>query len=192
MKFLFQRKKSTTLISSSWRQIALILGAFGTFALLFRPLHWLLGPIAGAFVALPVLLASWILGLWGGLLAGLLSIPVVTLLFNMVGYPGWDAIFSRGYWPGYLITTLMGAVVGQMSDLYRRLKFETTNHRLVESERERSEKRYQDLFNHVPIGVYRTTPEGEIVEANPALIEILGFSSKDALLGRCAKIRSHF
>jgi diguanylate cyclase (GGDEF)-like protein/PAS domain S-box-containing protein len=37
-----------------------------------------------------------------------------------------------------------------------------------------SEHRFQDLLEHLPIGVYRTTPEGRIIEANQALADILG------------------
>ena len=34
--------------------------------------------------------------------------------------------------------------------------------------------RYQNLLQHLPVGVYRTTPGGRIIEANHALVEILG------------------
>jgi len=34
--------------------------------------------------------------------------------------------------------------------------------------------RLQDLLQHLPVGVYRTTTEGRIIEANPALADILG------------------
>jgi len=37
-----------------------------------------------------------------------------------------------------------------------------------------SELRYQDLLLHLPVGVYRTTTEGRIIEANQALADILG------------------
>jgi PAS domain S-box-containing protein len=46
----------------------------------------------------------------------------------------------------------------------------------------KSEKRYRDLFNSVPIGLYRTTPEGSILDVNPAMLDILGYAGKDALL----------
>jgi PAS domain S-box-containing protein len=45
-----------------------------------------------------------------------------------------------------------------------------------------SEKRYRSLFNSIPIGLYRTTKEGTILDVNPALLEFLGYSDKDALL----------
>ena len=45
-----------------------------------------------------------------------------------------------------------------------------------------SETRYRDLFDSVPVGLYRTTPEGQIVDANPALVEMLGYPDRDALM----------
>lgn len=42
-------------------------------------------------------------------------------------------------------------------------------------------QRYQTLYNEVPIGLYRTTPEGEILDTNPHLVEMLGYNSLDEL-----------
>ena len=46
----------------------------------------------------------------------------------------------------------------------------------------KSEKRYRDLFNSIPIGLYRTTPEGTILDVNPAMLDILGYPNRDGLL----------
>ncbi len=54
----------------------------------------------------------------------------------------------------------------------------TANTRLAESE-----KRYRSLFEGIPIGLYRTTPEGKIIDANHALVTILGFPDGRSLLG---------
>jgi PAS domain S-box-containing protein len=40
-----------------------------------------------------------------------------------------------------------------------------------------SEERYRGLFEGVPVGVYRVTPDGRLLEGNPALARILGFGS---------------
>jgi PAS domain S-box-containing protein len=40
-----------------------------------------------------------------------------------------------------------------------------------------SEERYRQLFENVPIGIYRTTRDGRIVDANPALVRMLGYES---------------
>lgn len=44
-----------------------------------------------------------------------------------------------------------------------------------------NEKRYRQVFENAPIGFYRTNPEGEILLANKALIDMLGFSSFEEL-----------
>jgi PAS domain S-box-containing protein len=45
-----------------------------------------------------------------------------------------------------------------------------------------SEERYRGLFEEIPIGMYRTTPDGRIIDANPALVEMLGYPDRDSLL----------
>ncbi len=45
-----------------------------------------------------------------------------------------------------------------------------------------AEARYQGLFERVPVGLYRTTPDGDIREANPALAEMLGYGTQADLL----------
>ena len=52
---------------------------------------------------------------------------------------------------------------------------------ILEALRE-SEARYRTLFERIPIGLYRTTPEGLILDANPALIEMLGYPDRETLL----------
>ncbi len=63
-----------------------------------------------------------------------------------------------------------------------------SKHRLAE-ERQQAEKalreseaRYRTLFDGVPTGLYRTTPEGKILDANLALVEMLGLESREVLL----------
>ena len=47
-----------------------------------------------------------------------------------------------------------------------------------------SEQRYRELFDHAPIGIYRSTPAGRILDANPRLLQMLGFASVEELAGR--------
>ena len=51
----------------------------------------------------------------------------------------------------------------------------------VRVERKRAEARYRSLADRVPVGLYSVSPAGDIVEANPALIEMLGFQDGDSL-----------
>jgi len=41
--------------------------------------------------------------------------------------------------------------------------------------------RYRDLFERVPVGLYRTTPDGRLLEANPALVEMFGYRDRASL-----------
>jgi PAS domain S-box-containing protein len=45
-----------------------------------------------------------------------------------------------------------------------------------------SEERYRSLFNGVPVGLYRTTPNGKILDANTALMEIMGYPNRETIL----------
>src|SRR5262245_28328021 len=45
-----------------------------------------------------------------------------------------------------------------------------------------SEMRYQKLFEGVPVGLYRSTPTGQVLDANPALVRMLGYPSREGLM----------
>jgi len=47
-----------------------------------------------------------------------------------------------------------------------------------------SEERFKNLFNNALLGLYRTTPDGQILMANPALIRMLGYDSFEELAKR--------
>jgi PAS domain S-box-containing protein len=49
-------------------------------------------------------------------------------------------------------------------------------------EKDQSEADYRNLFERVPVGLYRTMPDGRILEANPALAEIFGYASPQDML----------
>ena len=46
-----------------------------------------------------------------------------------------------------------------------------------------SEKKYRSLFENIPNGVYRTMPDGRIIDANSGLLAIMGYDSMDQFLG---------
>lgn len=50
--------------------------------------------------------------------------------------------------------------------------------------REVLEQHYSELFANTPLGIYRTTPEGHILAANSALIQMLGYTSLAELAQR--------
>jgi PAS domain S-box-containing protein len=57
-----------------------------------------------------------------------------------------------------------------------------TDRKQTETALRESTERYRSLFEGVPVGIYRSTPKGEIVDANPALIEMLAYPDRESLL----------
>src|ERR1035437_4855555 len=47
-----------------------------------------------------------------------------------------------------------------------------------------SEERFRSIYENSTVGIYRTTPDGQILLANPTLIKLLGYSSFKELTGR--------
>ena len=60
-----------------------------------------------------------------------------------------------------------------------RLALERAEQRKLAAE---TEKKYKNLFERTPVGLFRTTPDGRILDANPRFVEIVGYSSKEELL----------
>jgi PAS domain S-box-containing protein len=65
-----------------------------------------------------------------------------------------------------------------------KLKEEIEERKSAKNELEQSRLRYRDIFLHSPVGIYKITPEGKILMANPALIKMLGLSSFEELKAR--------
>lgn len=51
-----------------------------------------------------------------------------------------------------------------------------------------AEAELHQLFDRVPVGLYRVTPEGAILEANTALVQVTGCSDRDTLLALHADV----
>jgi two-component system, cell cycle sensor histidine kinase and response regulator CckA len=46
-----------------------------------------------------------------------------------------------------------------------------------------SESHYRSLFDGLPIGLYQTTPQGRVIDANPALIRMMGYTDRNHFMG---------
>jgi PAS domain S-box-containing protein len=73
------------------------------------------------------------------------------------------------------------------------MRFRTKNRRLQNEVKDRletqkalteSEERYRLIYENASIGIYRTTPDGQILLSNNALLKILGYKSFDELKER--------
>jgi PAS domain S-box-containing protein len=59
---------------------------------------------------------------------------------------------------------------------------DVTDRKRAETKLQEATARYRGLFEEVPVGIYRTTAGGEILDANPALVEMLGYPDRESLL----------
>lgn len=65
---------------------------------------------------------------------------------------------------------------------FRGVMSNITAQKQAEEALRRSEQRYRSLFDRVPVGLYRTTPAGDIIDANPALLQLMGFADRQLML----------
>ncbi len=56
---------------------------------------------------------------------------------------------------------------------------EAAAHRHIAQE---AESRYRTLFEGIPVGLFRATPSGQVLDANPALVRMLGYPSRESLM----------
>ncbi len=61
-----------------------------------------------------------------------------------------------------------------------------TERRQYEQELGKSEQRFRHLFESFPIGMYRTLPDGSIIEVNSALVDLLKYPNREELLKKNA------
>ena len=57
-----------------------------------------------------------------------------------------------------------------------------TERKLTEIKLQESEEKYRNIFNDAILGIYQTTPEGRIQNANPALARMYGYNTPEELI----------
>lgn len=67
---------------------------------------------------------------------------------------------------------------------------DTTDRRKMESALRTSEKKYREIFENAVEGMFRTNPEGKILDANQSFAQILGYSSPQELIREVKTISS--
>ena len=155
------------------------------------------------------LMASLLLGLRAGIIALTFNMGTFVFLTWMMstGKLLWPYVtnYTSDIWvaSGYsffffntLITVSVGVLVAALeSNLIKeqsltkdlklsneKLEQENIERKLAEEFLRRSRERLKALTNNLQVGIYRNTggPAGKFLEANPAMLEIFGFESRDA------------
>jgi PAS domain S-box-containing protein len=75
-------------------------------------------------------------------------------------------------------------LVKKLEDKMLQAEKEIKERKIIEASLRDSEERFRSFYNGAIFGLYRTTPDGEILLANRALLKMLGFSSLEELSKR--------
>ncbi len=86
-----------------------------------------------------------------------------------------------------LLQELCGDLSFAIEKIRAQAVYEKTNVTLADTE-----KKYRELFEHAPIGIYRTTPDGRILMANPAILKALNYSSLEELAKKNLEDWGHY
>lgn len=63
---------------------------------------------------------------------------------------------------------------------------------LLREDTRKSEEQYRTLFEESKDGIFSTSISGEILDANPAFVELIGYSSKDELMKLCTTTNLYY
>jgi len=107
----------------------------------------------------------------------------------------WETIVYGGVWHGtfanrkkngelYWESASISGVTNEHGVIthFVAVKMDTTDAKKMEDALRMSEQRYRNLMEHSPDGVYKTTHDGKFVELNQALVNMLGYNSKEELM----------
>jgi len=173
--------RSNLIIEPLSKRVGLAGGALVLYGMGFIPLYAAGGAGVSALSIFPVVVLAWLFGAWGGLLAGVLIVPLNLLLLVAVGEPGLLIVLGAGGVEGSALVIVVGAVVGLLRDLGVRLDHHLTEWRKAERALRDSEDRYRLLFERSRDPIYVSRPDGTIVDANEAMVTLFGYSRTELL-----------
>ena len=162
-----------------WARMAFALGVAAVYVIAFFPLYPLIGITTGALISLPLIAIAWLLGLRPSLIAGLLVLPLNTLLYNMAGLPGWDVIILNGGGPGSAGLMVVGVLIGYLSNLRKRMRHQLDEYKHIEETLRESEERFRQLVENANDTIYRTDSRGYFTYASSIAVLITGYSEEE-------------
>ena len=181
--------RSSLAIEPMSKRITLAAISFGGYALAFAPLYDQGGVGVSALSMFPVVILAWLFGAWGGLLTGLVTVPINALLLTMVGEEGWAIVVREGGGEASALLLVVGCVIGLLRDLGVRLDRLLTDWRRAERALRGSEERYRILFERSREPIYLTGPDGSTIDVNEAFMSALGYGAASIITAPSGVLR---
>lgn len=82
----------------------------------------------------------------------------------------------------YFYEDEIGLLYQGFENFVNKLNIQSQEVNRILHELSQSEERYRTLVNNLPVGIARSTPEGKIISANPAMAEMYGYESVDEVI----------
>lgn len=155
-----------------------------------------IGPVErnNLITAIAIIAALLITIIFNILLARRINKPVAQLshFTHLIGNERWEGIKSIQSW--ILEIDLLGQSFIKMGQKLRmslqNLKDEIEERKVIENNLKISEDRHRTLLENIPIGIFRTSLNGDIITANRAAYEMFGYTKETAHL--LTNIRSQY
>jgi len=119
-------------------------------------------------------------------------------VFGVLTASPWRTV-EHAFWVLFEVSFLIMAIKRSLEEMLqvarRQITLEDLNEAMEEKVRARTEQlrqteeRYRTLFEDAPLGIFQASPTGEILVANGAMLEVMGFSSHEEM--RAAGARLH-
>lgn len=152
------------------------------YTVLFLLIYNILGRGVGALAIIPVLVIGWLSGLWGGIIAGILSFPFNLLILNLLKDEGIKSFVARaGGVAGTIALVLIGGVVGRMSELSKRVNRELAERKKTEEKLRDTSQTLLSLIKASPLAIVVFDAAGRVTIWNPAAEKIFGWNEHEVL-----------
>jgi len=96
-----------------------------------------------------------------------------------------DEVIRRGDEIGTLARAF-DSMARELKDLFNRLEKHVLELNQTQHALRASEEHYRSLFHGVPVGLYRTSPDGRIIDVNDMLVRMLGYPDRETFLRKKA------
>ena len=126
--------RARRMLSTTTGRWAVLLGVYVGYLVAYAPLHSVIGNAAGIFITAPVMGARLVLGVKGGLTAGLASLPINLMLVVTTNADWREWLAGGGSTVGSATEVVVGAVTGLLRDLRLQAEVELAHRRRAEAD----------------------------------------------------------